>query len=137
MSRIVINSLNELPLSADSFIPLLQNHKIFAFYGEMGVGKTTFIKELCKAMGITQEVTSPTFALVNEYLSPKFGLIYHFDFYRIEKVSEIYDMGFEEYTNSNSYIFIEWPEKLESLLPKEALIIKITETTGGARVISW
>lgn len=99
--------------------------KIWAIYGEMGAGKTTLIKQLCKQLGVTENVNSPTFSIVNEYLSTKNETIYHFDFYRIEMPQEAIDMGVEEYFHSGSYCFIEWAEKIENLLPEDVFSVKI------------
>jgi tRNA threonylcarbamoyladenosine biosynthesis protein TsaE len=110
---------------------------IFAFYGKMGAGKTTFIKALCKALGVEDEVNSPTFAIVNEYRSESTAeLIYHFDFYRIKKVEEVYDLGYEDYFYSGALCFIEWPELIEELLPEDTKKISIEENNDGERIIT-
>lgn len=101
------------------------NSKIYLFYGEMGVGKTSFIKKFCKELGVTDVVSSPTFSIVNQYLNVYDEIIYHFDFYRTEKQDEVFDLGYEEYLFSSSYCFIEWPEKLEDLLPTNYLKINM------------
>lgn len=101
---------------------------IFAFYGKMGAGKTTFIKAICKALGVKDNVNSPTFTLINEYSSNRGFPIYHFDFYRINKLSEAYDIGAEEYFAGNGLCLIEWPEKIEEILPED--VIKVTITTN-------
>ena len=101
------------------------NSKIFLFYGEMGVGKTSFIKKFCKELGVIDVVSSPTFSIVNQYLNVNDEIIYHFDFYRTEKQDEVFDIGYEEYLFSSSYCFIEWPEKLEDLLPTNYLKINM------------
>ena len=101
------------------------NSKIFLFYGEMGVGKTSFIKKFCKELGVTDVVSSPTFSIVNQYLNVNDEIIYHFDFYRTEKKEEVFDIGYEEYLFSSSYCFIEWPEKIEDLLPTNYLKINM------------
>ena len=101
---------------------------VFAFYGKMGAGKTTFIKALCKLLGVEDEVNSPTFAIINEYRSQTTAeLIYHFDFYRIKKLEEVYDLGYEDYFYSGALCFIEWPELVEELLPLDAKKVTITE----------
>ncbi|MDX2245877.1 MAG: tRNA (adenosine(37)-N6)-threonylcarbamoyltransferase complex ATPase subunit type 1 TsaE [Bacteroidia bacterium] len=111
------------------------NHlKIFAFYGDLGAGKTTLIKSFCSFLGVVEPVTSPTFTLVNEYSSLT-ASIYHFDFYRIRSETEAYDIGVEEYFDSGSYIFIEWPEKIPTLLPAEAAQIHIFIAENNRRVI--
>ena len=101
------------------------NSKIYLFYGEMGVGKTSFIKKFCKELGVTDVVSSPTFSIVNQYSNVNDEIIYHFDFYRTEKQDEVFDIGYEEYLFSSSYCFIEWPEKLEDLLPTNYLKINM------------
>ena len=103
------------------------NNKVFLFYGEMGVGKTTLIKELTKCLGSSDNVSSPTFSIVNEYDTEKVGLIYHFDFYRIKDDYEAIDLGVEDYLYSGCYCFIEWPEKIENFLPEECLEIEILQ----------
>ena len=101
------------------------NSKVFLFYGEMGVGKTSFIKKFCKELGDSDVVSSPTFSIVNHYLNVNDEIIYHFDFYRTERQDEVFDLGYEEYLFSSSYCFIEWPEKLEDLLPTNYLKINM------------
>ena len=101
------------------------NSKIYLFYGEMGVGKTSFIKKFCKELGVTDVVSSPTFSIVNQYSNVNEEIIYHFDFYRTEKKEEVFDIGYEEYLFSSSYCFIEWPEKIEDLLPTNYLKINM------------
>lgn len=133
-----IASPAELPAAARRFIEAMGEHTLFAFYGKMGAGKTTFIKALCEALGVEDPVTSPTFALVNEYRSATTGeLIYHFDFYRIKKLEEVYDMGYEDYFYSGALCFIEWPELVESLLPEDAVKVTISEAEDGTRTVSF
>ena len=132
---LVIGSLEMIDAAAEKFVRLTKGHKKFAFYGAMGSGKTTFIKAICKVLGAKDLVTSPTFALVNEYMSPCEEKFYHFDFYRIESVEEIYDIGYEELFYSNSYCFIEWPEKAEMLLPAEIVRIYMTDTGNNTRLL--
>ncbi len=131
---IVINNLSELGLAAKELLDACKEKKVFAFYGSMGAGKTTFIKAICEALGVCDPVSSPTFSIVNEYLSAKGEKIYHFDFYRIKTVSEAYDMGYEDYFFSNAYCFIEWPEKIAELLPRDNVKVSIT-TKGEQRII--
>lgn len=110
---------------------------VFAFYGAMGAGKTTFVKALCVELGVEDVVNSPTFAIVNEYHSDLLdGPVYHFDFYRIRRLSEAYDMGAEEYFYSGAPCFVEWPELIEELLPAEALAVTITEQPDGTRLVT-
>ena len=114
---------------------------VIAFYGKMGAGKTTFIKALCEELGVEDVITSPTFAIVNEYSLPLGGrlegALYHFDFYRIKKIEEVYDMGYEDYFYSGNLCLIEWPELIEDLLPEEALRVTIEEQPDGSRTITW
>ena len=124
-----INSLLQLSQAAEWVIKAIGENKIVAFYGDMGVGKTTLIKEICTQLGCKSHVTSPTFAIINEYLIPNNCSIFHFDFYRLNKINEIIDIGFEEYVDGQNYCFIEWPELAEPLLPQETqkITIKIDE----------
>ena len=110
---------------------------VIAFYGKMGAGKTTFIKALCEELGVEDVITSPTFAIVNEYSLPSQGALYHFDFYRIKKLEEVYDMGYEDYFYSGNLCLIEWPELIEELLPEYALRVTIEEQPDGTRTIAW
>lgn len=133
-----IASPAELPAAARRFIEAMGEHTLFAFYGKMGAGKTTFIKALCEALGVEDPVTSPTFALVNEYRSATTGeLIYHFDFYRIKKLEEVYDMGYEDYFYSGALCLIEWPELVEDLLPGDAVRVDIVEEADGSRRLTF
>lgn len=134
--KIIINHISQLQVAARQFIEQMGDHKVFALYGEMGVGKTTFIKAVCEALGVKENITSPTFAIVNEYKSGNGEPIYHFDFYRINKLEEVYDFGYEDYFYSGNLCFIEWPELIESLLPEECVKINIKENEDGSRVIA-
>ena len=134
MYHIQITKVEELTEVARSFLKAFEGEHSFAFYGKMGAGKTTFIKALCRALGSEDYITSPTFALINEYSSEK-GPIFHFDFYRIKNLEEAFDMGYEDYIYSDNYCFIEWPEKIESLLPEGIVEVRITEENGGERLI--
>lgn len=137
MKSLKITSLDNIEEVAKEFIDLMGDDTIFAFYGKMGAGKTTFIKALCKALGVEDEVNSPTFAIVNEYRSESTAeLIYHFDFYRIKKVEEVYDLGYEDYFYSGALCFIEWPELIEELLPEDTKKISIEENNDGERIIT-
>lgn len=132
----ILFSLDEIRDAARRFVQEMGEHTLFAFYGKMGAGKTTFIKALCEELGVSDMVSSPTFALVNEYRSDTTGeLIYHFDFYRINKPEEAYDLGYEDYFYSGALCFIEWPELVESLLPEETVKVSIEETDGGKRLL--
>ncbi len=127
-------SLHQISSIAKEIIDTV-NDKILLFYGEMGVGKTTLIKEICKQLGVTDVVLSPTFSLVNEYQTDKNEIIYHFDFYRIEDETEAYDMGIEDYFYSNNYCLIEWAENIKNLLPLDAVEIHISALENQQRNI--
>lgn len=133
--KIIIADKSRLPEAARQFLSLAADNRLFAFYGQMGSGKTTFIKALCRELGVTDTVTSPTFTLVNEYRRPGASPVYHFDFYRIKKPSEALDFGIEEYFDSGAVCFMEWPELIEPLLPVETLRIHITVLDEGTRII--
>ena len=134
MSTFHINNLSELPTVAKAIIDLSKEKKIIAFYGAMGAGKTTLIKEISKQLGVKGVTGSPTFSLINEYHSTDGTIIYHFDFYRIKNINEAYDIGYEDYFYSNNYCFIEWPEKIEELLPLDILKVSII-VNGEERII--
>lgn len=132
--EITIDSIDNIREAARQFVGNMGDASVFAFYGNMGAGKTTFIKAVCEELGVEDVITSPTFAIVNEYRSEETGeLIYHFDFYRIKKLEEVYDMGYEDYFYSGALCFIEWPELIEELLPADAVRVKIEETEEGKR----
>ena len=109
--------------------------RVFAFYGKMGAGKTTFVKAVCEELGVKDVITSPTFAIINEYEGDE--TIYHFDFYRIKKLEEVYDMGYEDYFYSGALCFIEWPELIEEILPDDAVRVSITEQADGSRLVQF
>ncbi len=152
--EIKIHDIDNIQQAARQFIEGIKNileptsniPKVIAFYGKMGAGKTTFIKALCEELGVEDVITSPTFAIVNEYevnenssrctLHSSLKKIYHFDFYRIKKIEEVYDMGYEDYFYSGNLCLIEWPELIEDLLPEEALCVTIEEQSDGSRLIS-
>lgn len=137
MNTITLKSIEDIGNAAAQFIELMGDDTVFAFYGKMGAGKTTFIKELCRQLGIEDEVNSPTFAIVNEYRSETTAeLVYHFDFYRIKKLEEVYDLGYEDYFYSGALCFIEWPELIEDVLPEDARRVTITENPDGSRTIT-
>lgn len=137
--EIKINSLEDIHNAAKAFISNMGDSKVFAFYGKMGAGKTTFIKALCEELGVEDVITSPTFALVNEYTSGNGDPIYHFDFYRIKKIAEVFDIGVEQYFDSGHTCFIEWPDIVEFFLPDDAVHLEIYEQEDGARrfIIKW
>ena len=134
--EIQIKNLEDIREAARTFIDNIGNHTVFAFYGKMGAGKTTFIKAICEELGVEDVITSPTFAIVNEY-TVEGEVICHFDFYRIKKLEEVYDMGFEDYFYSGSLCLIEWPELIEEVLPDDAVKVSITEQTDGSRTVSF
>jgi len=133
--KIKIESIESIRESAREFIHQMGDAHVFAFYGHMGAGKTTFIKAVCEELGVGDVITSPTFAIVNEYTTDADGRIYHFDFYRIKKLDEVYDMGYEDYFYSDALCFIEWPELIEELLPEDALRVTISEEADGSRSV--
>lgn len=134
---IQIPTLEQLPEAAKQFVSMMGDANVFAFYGAMGAGKTTFISALCEALGISDVVNSPTFSIVNEYRSDTTGeLVYHFDFYRIQKIDEVYDMGYEDYFYSGALCLIEWPELIEDLLPEDAVRVSIEEQPDGSRTLT-
>jgi len=130
---IVIEGIDSIADAAEQFLADIAGSNIIALYGAMGAGKTTLIKAICKALGVEESVTSPTFTIVNEYRTSEDEPIYHFDFYRIEKLSEAFDIGFEEFVESNNLCLIEWPEKVEQILPGNTLRVKIEVTDDGHR----
>ena len=135
--EIEIKDLEHIREAARQFISHIGDRRVFAFYGSMGAGKTTFIKAVCEELGVTDVVTSPTFAIVNEYTAADGGRIFHFDFYRIKKLEEVYDMGYEDYFYSDSLCFIEWPELIDEVLPDDAVKVTIKENADGTRTVGW
>ena len=149
--EIRIDSLEHIREAAREFIEHIGDRRVFAFYGKMGAGKTTFVKAVCEELGVDDVITSPTFAIINEYTatpstaaanSSLFTLhsslqIYHFDFYRIKKLEEVYDMGYEDYFYSGALCFIEWPELIEEILPDDAVRVSITEQADGSRLVQF
>lgn len=133
--KIKIDSLDNIHTAAKQFVDNMGTSKVFAFYGKMGAGKTTFIKAICEVFGVDDVITSPTFAIVNEYTAASGTPIYHFDFYRIKKIEEVYDMGYEDYFYSNNLCFLEWPELIENLLPGDAVRVTIREEEDGTRTV--
>lgn len=133
--NIIIKSVEDIGHAAKEFVTAMGDSRIFAFYGKMGAGKTTFIKAICAELGVKDTVTSPTFAIVNEYATSGGDTVYHFDFYRLRNLSEAVDMGCDEYFFSGSPCFIEWPELIEDILPEEAIHVSIEEQPDGSRNI--
>ena len=135
--EIRIENIEKIREAAREFVANIGDSTVFAFYGKMGSGKTTFIKAVCEELGVEDVITSPTFAIVNEYRSDASGeLIYHFDFYRVKKIEEVYDMDFEDYFYSGALCFIEWPELCEEVLPEDTVKVTIEESSDGTRVVT-
>ena len=139
--EIKVNDINGLQTAAQAFIKAMADRRIFAFYGNMGAGKTTFIKAVCEQLGVGEVITSPTFAIVNEYSfndrrSNEAKTIYHFDFYRIQNIREAYDIGLEEYFYSKAICFIEWPEIVDDLLPADAVKVTISVADDDTRIVT-
>ena len=151
MISIVIKDIEHIREAAREFIEHIGDRRVFAFYGKMGAGKTTFVKAVCEELGVEDVITSPTFAIINNYelrdtnyevgiRNSEFGIpqdIFHFDFYRIKKLEEVYDMGYEDYFYSGALCFIEWPELIEEILPDDAVRVSITEQEDGSRLVSF
>lgn len=133
--NITINGIEDYPQAAREFVKLLDKGRIFAFYGKMGSGKTTFIKSICEELGVEDTINSPTFAIVNEYEDRVQNTIYHFDFYRIKSLEEVYNMGYEEYLYGDAICFMEWPELIEELLPEETVKVFVEENENGSRSV--
>ncbi|MBQ4278706.1 MAG: tRNA (adenosine(37)-N6)-threonylcarbamoyltransferase complex ATPase subunit type 1 TsaE [Rikenellaceae bacterium] len=136
MKQIDIKGLGDLEEAAEQILEAIPPDAVVAFYGQMGAGKTTLIREMCRQLGVTDPVTSPTFALVNEYHAEGGRPVYHFDFYRINKVEEAYDFGYEEYFYGGSLCLVEWPEKIEELLPDDCVKIGIEITGDNSRRVT-
>ena len=144
--EITIKSLDEIRSAAQTFIENIGDNRLFAFYGPMGVGKTTFIKAICEELGVKDDVASPTFAIINEYMAGTLDVqlsalslrpIYHFDFYRIKRPDEIFDIGFEEYADSGNLCLMEWPELVEDYLPEDTVKVTVQEKEDGTRLLSF
>ena len=136
--EITIKDLSDIDRAAGDFLEAIGNNRIIAFYAPMGAGKTTFTTALCRRLGVREDaVSSPTFAIVNEYRTGTGEPMYHFDFYRVNKVSEALDIGFYDYVDSGCLCVIEWPENIEDLLPEETLKVSIIVNPDESRLISW
>ena len=135
--EITINGLDTIRSAARQFIENIGSSRVFAFYGKMGAGKTTFVKALCEELGCDDVITSPTFAIVTEYTDGEQQPVYHFDFYRIKKLEEVYDMGYEEYFYSGALCLIEWPELIEDVLPDDTVRVTIEEQADGSRLLTF
>ncbi len=133
----IIKDLSEIRQAAREFLGLVQGHSIIAFYAPMGAGKTTFTTAICKELGVSSEVSSPTFAIVNEYRTAGEQSIFHFDFYRIRKLEEALDIGLYDYLDSGELCILEWPENIEELLPDNTLKVYITVQEDQSRLLSW
>lgn len=137
MGKISIQNISCIEDAAREFLRRTQGVTVYAFYGRMGAGKTTFISAVCSVLGVGDEVASPTFTIVNEYRASDGTPVFHFDFYRIEKLSEVLDIGYEEYLDSGGICLMEWPEKIEELLPEDALRVSIVEEEDGSRTVTF
>ena len=136
--EIIISNLEDLDRAAEEFLEAIGNNSLIAFYAPMGAGKTTFTTAICKALGVKEDaISSPTFAIVNEYRGGKGQPIYHFDFYRIERPEEALDIGLYDYLDSGCLCLMEWPENIEGLLPEETLKVNIQVNADGSRTLSW
>lgn len=136
MIRIHIPSIETIDAAAEQLVGMLGTSTKIALSGEMGAGKTTLIQSICKALGVEDVVASPTFALINEYFTREGASIFHFDLYRIENITEMYDFGYEDYFYSDAYCFIEWPEKAMELMPEDVLLLTINVLEDGTRVVT-
>jgi tRNA threonylcarbamoyladenosine biosynthesis protein TsaE len=134
--EIIIKDKRHLAVAARQLLKISGDKKIFAFYGAMGAGKTTFIKAICEELGAIDIISSPTFTLVNEYKTTGGDSIFHIDFYRIKKQEEVFDFGIEEYLTGESYCFMEWPELVEEILPSETVKVKIKADESEQRILS-
>ncbi len=136
--QIVIPSLSEIDAAAEEFLRRIGDRRLVAFYASMGAGKTTFTTAICRRLGVRADaVSSPTFAIVNEYRTASGDPVYHFDFYRINKLEEALDIGLYDYLDSGALCLMEWPENVEELLPEETLRVRIDVAPDGARTLSW
>ena len=136
--QITIADLQDLPRAAAEFLKAIGDRRLIAFYAPMGAGKTTFITAVCKALGVQEDaVSSPTFAIVNEYRTAAGIPLFHFDFYRIERLEEALDIGLYDYLDSGCLCLMEWPENIEGLLPEETLKVNICVNPDGSRTVSW
>jgi len=135
--QFVANTINDLDAVAKAILSDLKDKNIFAIAGKMGAGKTTLIKSFCNVLGVMEMVSSPTFALINEYTDTNNEAVFHFDFYRIKKMEEVFDIGYEEYFYSDNYCFIEWPELITTLLPDDHVKITIKVGEDEKRIISY
>lgn len=134
---IKIKKPEELKEAAERLLKETEGRRIYALFGAMGAGKTTFVKAICEVLGSTDRVVSPTFTIVNEYTTKKNDSLYHFDFYRINKITEVYDIGIDEYFDSGNFCFMEWPELIEEILPPETVRVSINIMPDDSREITF
>ncbi len=137
MKSVQIKNIEGLDGAAREFLAQVGGYSVIAFYGAMGAGKTTFIKALCNCVGVLDNVNSPTFNIINEYRTADDDSVFHFDFYRIEKPTEALDIGFDEYAYSGDLCLIEWPEKIEQILPHDTLKVQISVQEDYSRTLTW
>ncbi len=136
-NRIIIKDLKDIDRAAKEFLDIIPEDAVVAFYGVMGAGKTTFTKAICRALGVPDSVNSPTFTIINEYRTREGKPVFHFDFYRINKIEEAYDIGFEEFIESGHLCLIEWPEKIEQILPDNCLKVQISVLEDESREVTF
>jgi len=138
LTKVVCKQLADLDNAAKVLLKKYPSNRLFAFYGEMGAGKTTFIKKICNKLKVIDNISSPTFAIVNVYQTENAEQVYHFDFYRIKTLEEVYDIGYEDYFYSDQYCLMEWPEKIKDILPEDTIIVKINvDTENQYRIITF
>jgi len=136
--QVICNHPADLDTAAKLLLEKYPSHRLFSFYGEMGAGKTTFIKSICKQLKVIDNISSPTFAIVNVYQTEITDEVYHFDFYRIKSIEEVYDIGYEDYFYGGQYCLMEWPEKIEELLPEDTITVEIkVDHTDQSRILSF
>jgi len=135
--KLIISDLKHLPRAAEDILAIAGNRRVIAFSGPLGAGKTTIIKAICSKLGAIDSVTSPSFTLINEYLTENGETVYHIDLYRLKNINEAYDIGIEEYLYGNAYCFIEWPEIIEELLPEESVRIQISVGPMEERILHF
>lgn len=135
--KIIIKNLKDIDRAAKEFLKIIPENSVVALYGVMGAGKTTFIKAICKVLGVPDSVNSPTFTIINEYRTKENKPVYHFDFYRINKIEEVFDIGFDEFVDSGNMCLIEWPEKIEQILPDDCLKVHISVLDDDSREVTF